>query len=76
MECSLKEGKVSQEWKIPNVVPIFNKVNKESPMNYRSVSMAIVVTKLCKNVLKDRHMAYLEDNGILSSRQTGFRNGG
>lgn len=75
IDCSLKEGKIPQDWKNANVVPIHKGGNKEEPTNYRPVSLTCTIVKICERIIKDKWTKYLEDNGILNQRQFGFRQG-
>ena len=45
---SLEEGIVPSEWKEANIMPLFKKVSRNKPENYRPVSLTSVV---CKYVL-------------------------
>ena len=72
IECSIKTGKVSQEWKRAEIMPIDKNGNKE-PLNYRTVSLNSIVCKICEKIIKKQWTDYLEREGILSERQFGFR---
>ena len=52
IECSLKKGKVPQEWKRADIMPIYKNENKEEPLNYRPVSLTSKVCKICEKVKK------------------------
>ena len=43
---SIEEGRVPQEWKRANIVPIYKGRKKSDPLNYRSVSLTSVVSKI------------------------------
>ena len=73
-ESSIKTGKVPKEWKRADIMFIYKNGNKEEPFNYRPVSLAIIVCKICE-VIKKQWSDYLEREGIISDRQFGFRTG-
>ena len=47
---SLEEGIVPSEWKEANITPLFKKVSRNKPENYRPVSLTSVVCKLLKTL--------------------------
>ena len=75
IKCSLKEGKIPEDWKKANIVPIYKGGNKEDPTNYRPVSLTSTIAKICEKVIKNRWTKHLEENNILNPRQFGFRKG-
>ncbi len=64
-----------RQWKRANVVPIHKGRNKMETLNYGSVSLTSIVSKLCEIVIKDRWVEYLEDEKIITEKQFGFRKG-
>ena len=72
---SLEEGELPEEWKRANIIPIFKGGDKEEPLNYRPVSLTSVVCKICEKIIRTRWIKYLEERGILSDAQFGFREG-
>ena len=75
MIFSLKTGKVPQEWKRANIMPIYKNGNKEEPLDYRPVSLTSIVCKICEKVIKKQWTDYLERRGIITDKQFGFRTG-
>ena len=75
IKCSLIEGKLPEDWKKANVVPIYKGGNKEDPTNYRPVSLTSTIAKICEKVIKKRWVEHLEENKVLNPRQFGFRQG-
>ena len=75
IECSIKRGKVLKDWKRADIMPIYKNGNKEEPLNYRSVSLTSIISKICEKVIKRQWTDYLEREGIISDRQFGFRTG-
>ena len=53
-KASLKEGVVPKDWKQANVTAIYKKGPKDSPSNYRPVSLTSQVCKLLEGILKDK----------------------
>ena len=47
-QASINQGSIPDEWKEANVVPIFKKGDKNKAVNYRPVSLTVV---LCKVIL-------------------------
>ena len=72
---SIEEGRVPQEWKRANIVPIYKRGKKTDPLNYRPVSLTSVVSKICEILSKEKWVRYLEESGVISNRQFGFRLG-
>ena len=62
-------------WKRANIVPIFKGGNKKDLLNCRLVSVISVIAELCESIIKKKLMEYLEENGMLTDRQYGFRRG-
>ena len=56
----METGEVPEDWRIADVVPIFNKGNRDSPGNYRPVSLTSAVGKLMEKILRDRIYEHLE----------------
>ena len=57
------------------MVPIFKKGNRDSPGNYRPVSLTSVVGKLMEKILRDRIYEHLEKFSMLKNTQHGFVKG-
>ena len=69
---SLNTGKVPNDWKNANVMPIFKKGQKSSPANYRPVSLTSVVCKLFERIIQSKIVEHLETNKLLKKSQHGF----
>ena len=69
---SLNEGSVPQDWKLANVSPIFKKGNKDSPGNYRPISLTCIICKVMESILRDHIMSHLDLNKLLRMSQHGF----
>eukprot|EP00061_Rhincodon_typus_P012843 g38839.t1 len=70
--CGARRGVVPEDWRIPDIVPLFKKGIRDNPGNYRPVNFTLVVGKLLEKILKDKIYKHLEANGLLSDRQHGF----
>ena len=72
---TMKEGKIPQKWKIAEVKPIFKKGNKNSPNNYRPVSLTCIVCKIFEQFVRNALYKHLTDNDLLALEQFGFCQG-
>ena len=72
---SIESGKIPEEWRDADVVPIFKKGRRSEPGNYRPVSLTIITGKLLERIVKDRITNHIESNNLLSNSQHGFRSG-
>ena len=70
---SLDEGKLPNDWKVANVVPIHKKGKRSQPNNYRPVSLTLVTCKILEHVICHHIWEHLEQHNILSDFQHGFR---
>ena len=75
MKTSLDSGKLPTDWKRANIIPIHKGGSKEEPLNYRPVSLTSILCKICERIIKRRWVKMLEDGGVYSSSQFGFREG-
>ena len=69
---SLKEGVVPADWKLANVAPIFKKGNKDSPGNYRPISLTCILSKIMESLIRDHIMAHLDLYKLIRLSQHGF----
>ena len=72
---SLRSGRLPLLWKYSLVTPIFKSGSRSSASNYRPVSLTSVPCKLMEHILVEHITNYLEENGLLSDMQFGFRRG-
>ena len=61
------------DWRSAVIHPIFKKGNKSDAKNYRPVSLTSVVVKILESLIREELVKHLEDNGIITDRQHGFR---
>ena len=70
---SLTTGRLPDDWKHANVVPIYKKGPKHIPANYRPVSLTCICSKLLEHIIASQLMSHLDDNKIIYQHQHGFR---
>jgi len=69
-QASLDQGKVPASWKMALVVPVVRKGHRSSAANYRPVSLASILCKLCEHTTISSRLDRID---ILSDAQHGFR---
>ena len=72
---SVQSGVLPQEWLSSAVVPIYKKSNRYDPLNYRPVSLTSVPCKVLEKIVVNHIFEYLNENGLISRYQYGFRAG-
>jgi len=72
---SLDEGKVPDDWKRANVVPIHKAGNIACIKNYRPISLCSVVGKMLERVVTRNVVEYMKTSGLISAQQHGFMTG-
>lgn len=70
---SLSEGQVPREWKTAEVTAIFKKGERNSPGNYRPVSLTCIACKVLESLITDQLRNYFEENKLFTTSQHGFR---
>ena len=73
INISFSTGKFPTRWKTANVTPLFKHGAASDPSNYRPISVLPVVSKVIKRHMHNSLYAFLMDNNLLYSRQSGFR---
>ena len=66
---------VPDSLKIATVIPLFKSGSLNSIDNYRPISVLPTVSKIMERVAYDQLSEYLEQQGLLSESQYGFRKG-
>ena len=69
---SPEEGIVPSEWKEVNITPLFKKVSRNKPQNYRPVSLISVVCKLLEPLIRDHMVEFLVKHNLINTSQRGF----
>ena len=70
---SLSFHQVPEDWKKALVTPIFKKGDKDSPANYRPISLTCICGKLLEHIITESIMSHLEHHNLLYHLQHGFR---
>lgn len=70
---SLMNAKIPDMWKITTIVPIPKIKNTNECSEYRPINVLPVHAKLLECTVKCQLLKYIEDNQILTKRQSGFR---
>ena len=70
---SLADGRVPEEWKLGQVVPIHKKGPRSDPSNYRPVSLTSVTSKVLESLVRDALFEHMTMTGQLRECQHGFR---
>ena len=69
---SLNSGKIPEDWKRANIMPIFKKGSKTKANNYRPISLTSQLVKILESIIRAKMMQYLMDNNIITHYQHGF----
>ena len=73
MNTSLTEGLLPKDWKEAHIVPVYkNKGAQNLAVNYRPVSLTLVVCKVMESILRKHIMEHLIEQNLLSNKQYGF----
>ena len=74
--ASLQFGVVLLDWKqayVTDVSPIYKKGSKQSPENYRPISLTCICSKIMEHILVSSNARYLKSHHILNDVQHGFQ---
>ena len=64
---------VPKDWKKAMVTPIYKgKGDKDTPSNYRPISIIATISKIFETVIKDQIVSYLNVNNIISPDQSAY----
>ena len=72
---SLTSGNLPDDWFTANIMPIFKKGNRSSPLNYRPISLTAVCCKVLEHIIYHHIMEHLSQYQIIHNYQHGFRQG-
>lgn len=72
---SLSTGTIPHDWTVGRVVPIYKSGDKNSPLNYRPISLTSVPCKIMEHVIYTEIMKFLDSNKYFHPSQHGFRKG-
>jgi hypothetical protein len=71
--CSIATGVFPDDWKIAKVKPLHKGDAKDLLNNYRPISVLSAVSKIFERIVYDQLQAYLNENGLIYDKQSGFR---
>ena len=66
-------GTFPDQWKVGLIHPVYKKGDKNNPASYRPITLLCIMSKLFTRILSNRLNSWLEEHGILSPAQAGFR---
>ena len=72
-EKSLREGRVPEDWRRANVVPIYKVGDRGKAKNYKPVSLTCQLCKVFEKLVRNELVEHLESNGLLRGTQHRFR---
>lgn len=72
---SLVTGQLPDDWKKGKVIPVFKAGNKNSPLNYRPISLTSVPCKIMEHVIFTHIISFLDKVNFFHPAQHGFRKG-
>ena len=72
---SISTGQLPHDFKVAKIVPIrpIHKGGSYEPQNFRPISLLPSLSKILEKVVHQQLYCYLNDTGLLSYRQSGFR---
>ena len=69
----MSKGMFPKAMKRSTVVPLYKGKSRETPENYRPISLLITISKVLKKLVYKRVYNYLHNNGSIYHSQYGFR---
>ena len=70
---SLVEGMFPEKMKWVEIIPLYKGKRMDLTINYRPISLLIIISKVLEKLIYKRVYSFLETNNILFSSQYGFR---
>ena len=70
---SIDTGLFPSQWKMAKVFLLYKKDDRTDAQNYRPISVLPAISKICERVVYDQLYGYLNSNGLLTKKQSGFR---
>ena len=72
IQCSWPTSKVSEDWRLASVTPIYKKGCKEDPGSYRPVSLTSVPSKIMEQIVLREITRHVRDHQGIRPSQCGF----
>ena len=72
-QTSLQQGKIPDDWRTADVVPIFKSGEKSKAENYRPISLTCILCKTMEHIISSSIMHHFDGTNILTDAQNGFR---
>jgi len=73
--ASLETGVVPQDFRDATVVPLHKKGGRDKAENYRPISLTSIVGKMLESIVKDKIVAFFDENCLIRDTQHGFTSG-
>ena len=70
---SYEEGAIPKDWSTARISAIYKKGDKDTPANYRPVSLTCIICKIMEHVVCSQIGRHLDDYNILYPHQHSFR---
>ena len=70
---SFSTGRVPDQFKIANVIPVFKKDSVTCMSNYRPISLLSIFNKILEKLMYKRLISFINKHNILCDNQFGFR---
>ena len=70
---SIDEGTLPQAWKEATISPVYKKVCRSNPVNYRPVSLTCSLCKILEHIINGHILDHLDEHRMLVDAQHGFR---
>ena len=71
----MRTGIFALEWKKANIVPVHKKGDKQTVINYCSLSLLPICGKIFERLLYNEKLNFFLENDLISQKQSGFRPG-
>ena len=73
INLTIQTGTIPDDWKEATITPIYKDGDKNSPANYRPISILPAISKIMERVIHSQLHGHLNEHHLLSEAQFGFR---
>lgn len=73
INLTISTGEIPMEWKEAKVTPVFKSGKRSEENNYRPISVLPLISKIMERSIQVQLVAFLTENNVLSTYQSGFR---